>query len=143
VGVDVGLRGEGCLFLLRIQGYQYPEIESGSDANWLTSEIELTAGNYGDYRATQRCSLWAPDLAAFASELGVLYHDLSGQAELRHLEDEIGATVTLRSGKGTLAVHVQEHFGAKLSFADAAIDQTYVREMQEQLDLLLAAFPVR
>ena len=128
--------------MLRVQGYEDPAIPGG-DANWLTAEVELTVGTYGTYHARQRVSLYAPDLAAFAGELRALDRDLTGQAELRHLEGELAATIKLEAGKGTLAGYVREHVFVKLSFRDIAIDQTYVREARQQFDALVGAFPVR
>jgi hypothetical protein len=143
VAVEAALRGDGLRLLLRVQGYEHPGIQSGEDANWLTAEVELTVGTCGTYRATQRASLYAPDLAAFASELRALDRDLTGQAELRHLEGEVCATIKLDAGKATLTGYVREHIFVKLGFRDIAIDQTYVREAREQFDALVDAFPVR
>jgi hypothetical protein len=143
VAVETALRGDGLRLVLRVQGYENPGIRSGEDANWLTAEVELTVGTYGTYRARQRASLYAPDLAACAGELRALDRDLTGQAQLRHLEGELAATITLDAGKGTLTGYVREHVFVKLSFRDIAIDQTYVREAREQFDALVDAFPVR
>jgi hypothetical protein len=143
MSVDAELRGDGCTLGLRVAGYEARDIRSGEDANWLTAEVELTVGLYGSYRARQRCSLYTPDLAAFASQLRVLNTDLTGQAELGHLEDEIRATVTLVSGKGRLWGYVREHVGAKLTFDEIPVDQTHVGQALTQFNALLAAFPVR
>jgi hypothetical protein len=143
VAVEAAIRGEGLRLVLRVHGYESPSIKSGEDANWLTAEVELTVGTYGTYRATQRVSLYARDIAAFAGELRALDRDLTGQAELRHLEGEVAATIKLEDGKGTLTGYVREHVFVKLSFRDIAIDQSYVREAREQFDALLNAFPAR
>ena len=143
MAIEAALRGDGFRLLLLVQGYERPDIGSGEDANWLTAEVELTVGTYGTYQARQRASLYAPDLASFARDLQVLDRDLTGRAELRHLEDEIAATVTLDAGKGTLEGYVREHIAAKLSFREIRTDQTYVREAREHFDALVAAFPPR
>ncbi len=131
------------MFVLRVWEYEDLGVESGEDANWLRAEVDLAVGSYGTYRARQWVRLYAPDLAAFAGELRSLDRDRSGKAELRHLEDELAATVTLDAGKGLLAGYVREHIAAKLSFRDIATDETYVRASRKQFDALVAAFPPR
>jgi hypothetical protein len=143
VAVEAALRGDGLRLVLRVHGYESPGILSGEDANWLNAEVELTVGPYGTYTARQHASLYAPDLMAFLVELRALDRDLTGKAELRHLEGEVAATVTLDNGKGTLTGYVREHVSVKLSFREISIDQTYVREAREQFDALLDAFPMR
>jgi hypothetical protein len=68
---------------------------------------------------------------------------LTGEAELTHLEEEIGLTVRLKRGTGSLEGFVQDHVGPELRFADIVVDQTFVREAFRQIDAVVNAFPVR
>jgi hypothetical protein len=37
--------------LLRVAGYERPSLKSGTDANWLVGEAEMTANVGGEFRA--------------------------------------------------------------------------------------------
>lgn len=137
------LRGDGCLLLLRVDRYEYPDLRSGGDANWLTSEIELTAGATGAFRVTQALALRTDELEQFRDQLRRLDHELKGEATFAHLEEEVGITVRLSAGKGTLAGFVREHIGPELRFRDVETDQSFVRQALRELDAVVAAFPVR
>ena len=69
--------------------------------------------------------------------------DLTGDAVLEHIEDQVRIAITLAAGKGTITGFIREHGGAALSFKQYGIDQTYVREALTGLDAFLDAFPVR
>jgi hypothetical protein len=143
VAIAAALTGDGFRLVLRVAGYERHDVHTGDDANWLTAEFELTLGTYGTYQARQRVSLFAPDIAAFATALRSLDRDLTGQAKLEHLEDELAVTITLNAGKGMLAGYVREHVAVKLSYREINTDQTHVREARQQFDGLVAAFPPR
>ena len=59
------IRGDGVVFAFRTVGYQFPDIQTGSDANWLTAEGELKASRTGAFTARQDLWLFIPDLASF------------------------------------------------------------------------------
>jgi hypothetical protein len=143
MAVAATLRGEGLRLTLHVEGYQFPEMTTGSDANWLVGGVELEIGRTGRFTARKQLMPFAPDLKAFRDQLHTLDRALTGQAILAHLEDEFEATITLEDGKGTLAGYVREHIGPALRFDQIEIDQTYVREALEQFDRLVTAFPVR
>ena len=69
MAAEVSLRAEGCRLVLRIDRYAYPAVTSGSDANWLAGEVELTAGATGAYRAAHRVALRTDELAEFRDQL--------------------------------------------------------------------------
>lgn len=141
--VEASIRGEGCRLVLRVERYAYPEETAGSDANWLDGEVELTVATGGSYRARERVSLVTDELERFRDQLRSLDADLEGEATLEHLEEQMGLTVRLEAGRGTLAGVVRQPVGAELRFHDVEIDQTSVREALRELDGLVRAFPVR
>ena len=47
VAMDATVAGHGCRLVLRVSAYAWPDDVSGSDANWLTGEVELQAGRTG------------------------------------------------------------------------------------------------
>jgi hypothetical protein len=127
-----------------VLGYEFPQIETGDDANWVTAEAELAAtGGASSYTARQRMTLQTTELARFRDELGALDAELSGTAEYSHLEDEIGVTIELKRGKGTLSGFIQDHVGPELRFESVEIDQSFVRQALSQFDSLVRAFPIR
>jgi len=143
MAVEMRLRGDGCRLVLRVDRYEYPDLRSGSDANWLTSEIELTAGATGAFSVTQALALRTDELEQFRDQLRRLDRELKGEATLEHLEEEVGITVRLSAGKGTLAGFVREHIGPELRFQDVETDQSFVHQALRELDAVVAAFPVR
>jgi hypothetical protein len=143
VAVEVSLCGEGCRLVLRVERYAYPAVTSGSDANWLAAEVELTAGRTGTFRATHRLALRTDELAQFRDQLRLLERDATGEAHFEHLEEQAGVTVRVSAGKGTMSVAVREHVGPELRFADVEIDPSLIRQALGELDAVVDAFPAR
>jgi hypothetical protein len=143
VAVELSLAGEGCRLVVRVERYAYPDVTSGTDANWLAAEVELTAGRTGTFRAAHRVALRTDELAQFRDQLRLLDRDASGEAYFEHLEEQVGVTVRLSAGSGTMSVAVREHVGPELRFADVAVDPSLVRRALGELDAAVAAFPAR
>ena len=51
VAMEATVAGHGCRLVLRVSAYEWPDEVSGSDANWLTGEVELQAGRTGAFHA--------------------------------------------------------------------------------------------
>lgn len=141
--VEVSLRGEGCRLVLRVDRYAYPAVTSGSDANWLAGEVVLTAGATGAYHASHRVALRTDELAEFRDRLRALERAATGEAYFEHLEEQVGITVRLSAGKRTLSVVVREHVGPELRFQDAGIGETAIADALAELEVVVAAYPVR
>lgn len=144
--VEAYVRATNFCFALRIDRYEFPDYDTGSDANWLVGSVSLEIASTretGVFRAQKPVASYAPDLTAFRDELRSLDRDLSGQATLQHLEGEYKLTIALDNGKGTLAGFVQDNFGPSLRFDQIVTDQTYVREVLSQFEGLATKFPVR
>ncbi len=140
---ELAIRGDGLDLALLVEGYEFPEITTGSDANWLIAAAELSVGSTGAFTAQHRLSLFTTDLAGFRDQLRTLDRDLSGDATLEHIEDQFRVAITLANGHGAVTGFIREHIGATLSFDHIATDQSYVRHTLGQLDMLMDAFPVR
>ena len=143
VAAELSLRGEGCRLVLRIDRYAYPAVTTGSDANWLAGEVELTAGTTGAYRAAHRVALRTDELMHFRDQLRRLERASTGEAHFEHLEEQVGITVRLSAGKRTLSVVVRELVGPELRFQDAELGETAIREALAELEAVVAAYPVR
>lgn len=143
MAVEVSLCGDGCRLVLRVERYAYPDVTSGTDANWLAAEVELTAGRTGAFRATHRVALRTDELEQFRDRLRLLDRDATGEAHFEHLEEQVGVTVRLSAGTGTMSLVVRELLGPELRFADVAIDPSLIRQALGELDAAVAAFPAR
>ena len=141
--LEVHLRGEGCSFVLRVHRYENPAVTYGSDANWLSGEVELAVGGAGTFRAKQRVALRTDELHRFRDALRLLDRELTGTATFDHLEEEVGVTLRLDAGKGSLSGFVREHTGPELRFEDVETDQSHVRNALREIEAVVAAFPIR
>jgi hypothetical protein len=152
--VSVIVGGEGCRLTLRVSGYEFPEKQTGSDANWLQGEAELTAGNTGTFDVHVPVWLYTDDLRRFRDAVRDLLASLTGEAVLDHIESQVGCRIALKDGAGELSAFVREHLlGADATPRTASrvetcvekvrTDQTYLVAALKDLDTALRAFPVR
>lgn len=141
---EAAIAGDGFRLVLRVTGYERASvIESGSDANWLTGEAELTASSTGSFTGRHSVSLRTEELADFRDQLAQLVEQLNGSATLRHLEDQVGCTITLRRGSGEFEGFVREHVGAEIRVSGVPTDQSYLQDSLRAFDALVRAFPVK
>jgi hypothetical protein len=71
VAMEATVAGHGCRLVLRVSAYEWPDEVSGSDANWLTGEVELQPGRTGVFHACHGAALRTEELAQFRDELQV------------------------------------------------------------------------
>jgi folate-dependent tRNA-U54 methylase TrmFO/GidA len=126
-----------------VTGYEFPQLTTGDDANWVTADVDLALDRGSSYSARVSLTLRTEELTGFRDELRSLDADLTGVAKLTHLEEEIGLRLQLKRGKGVLSGFVLDHVGPELRFDHIEVDQTFVREALDQIDALVEAFPVR
>jgi hypothetical protein len=143
MAAEATLRGDHCQLVLRVERYERPQETTGIGGNWLVGEVQLDVGMVGSFKARRRISVLTTELKDFRDQLQTLDRDLAGEATLHNLESQLGATVTLKAGKGTIAGYVREDVGAALRFEQITIDQTFVREALQQFDAMVTAFPIR
>lgn len=140
---EVTVGGDNFKLVLRVAGYEFPAIESGYEADWLTAEAEMAVADGGSFRARHPVRLYAGDLAAFRDELAQLLESGEGVATVSGL-GEFSCTVTLTEGKGELAAFIGKAFpGAELRVTRVPTDPSDLRAAATDLDVLLAALPVR
>ena len=68
---------------------------------------------------------------------------LTGTATLHHLESQVGCTVELANGRGSLGAFVKEHVGSELHVYECETDQSYLAQTVRELDAIVETFPVR
>jgi hypothetical protein len=84
------ISADGCALVVRVDGYERPQLESGPDANWLQGEVELTASTGGRFSARQPVSLRTDQLVRFRDQLASVVESLDGEAVLDHMEEQVG-----------------------------------------------------
>lgn len=141
--LEVSVAGHSCRLMLGVIAYQFPKEQSGPDANWLEGEAKLDAGTTGRFHANHRVWLRTDDLEQFRNELREVVSSLNGTATMRHFEEQVGCTVDLKNGRGSLTAFINEHIGCELRVRDYQTDQSYLQETLRELDAVVKAFPVR
>ena len=134
---------------LYVDGYEFPELETGRDANALACEIELDVRRRLDLHAASHSPLilYTFELASFVDQLRMLEHAQDGQATFGDPDeesgDEFGLTIRLTKGRGTLDGFLADNVAARLSFETIDIDRIFIRDALAQFAAIVEAFPVR
>ena len=137
------LDAAGLELVLRVEGYEFPQFDSGWDANWPVCDIELEVGLLGMFHAHHRPAILTVEFERFRDQLRVLDEKLAGTAALEDTEEQVGLTVRMNAGKGALESFLADSTAGRLSFEKIEIDQSCVRRWLEQFDEIVEAFPVR
>jgi hypothetical protein len=137
------LRAAGFELALHIAGYEFPHFDTGWDANALRCHIELDLERCGSFHASRQPAIYTVELERFAQQLRELERHRSGRATFAHGADEIGLTVRLNSGTGTLDGFLADSTGGRLSFENIDIDHASVHEACAQVEEIVEAYPVR
>jgi hypothetical protein len=143
VRTEVDLIGNAWQFSLRLTGWQYPEITSGSDANWIAGEVELVRDFRGCFSARHPVHARAEELADFRDQLAALLEHSALSATMVHLESVFGATLGLVDGVGCADVFIRDRRGARLSVTRAFIAARELAVALDQMRGVVATFPVR
>ncbi len=93
--------------------------------------------------ASHRPVIYTVELQRFTDGLRALDRDPTGQATLEHSAQEIGLTIRLDAGNGTLDGFLADSTAGRLSFENIDIDPAFVGQTLEQLDAIINAFPAR
>ncbi len=147
--VEATLQATGVRLVLGVEGYQYPQFDTGWDANWLVCDIQLdvqdqlNSQDHATFHAHLRPSIGTFELQDFVSQLRALIDDRTGQAILEHLEERIGLTIALDAGQATVEGFLTEQTAGRLSFRPVEIDRSSLRETLAQLETIVDAFPAR
>lgn len=134
---------------LYVEGYEFPNFDTGRDGNALACEIELDLqGRRLDLHAAHTLILYAFDLADFVDQLRTLEHTPDGQATLGDPDEQSGDEFGLRIRRSEPRGPMLEGFlaedpAARLTFELIDIDQPFIRETLAQFAAILDAFPVR
>jgi hypothetical protein len=132
-----------------VDGYEFPDFDTGRDANALACEIELDFRRRLDLHAAHsQLILYTFELANFVDQLRALEHTPDGQATLgdpnEESGDEFGLTIRLKDdGQGTLDGFLADSTTTRLTFEMIDIDRSFVSDTFAQFAAIVNAFPVR
>jgi len=146
--IDVKLTASDFELELYVDSYEFPDFNTGRDANALICEIELDLKRQRlDLHAAHSLILYTFELAEFVDQLRALEHAPDGQAKLGDPDqdsgDEFGLTITLNGAHGTLDGFLAESTTTRLTFEMINIDRSFVRDTLTKLAAILGVFPVR
>ena len=130
-------------WLLHVEGYEFPHFDTGWDGNALCCQIDLRLERYGSFHASHQPIIYTIELEHFAQQLQTLDRDRTGRATFQHGTDEVGLTLCLDSGTGTLEGFLADNASGRLSAKNVAIDHAFVHHARAELEDLLGAYPVR
>jgi hypothetical protein len=112
------------------------------DRNWIITKVTIKGGAFsGQYNA----DFMTVDFEKFNRELSSLYDNLNGTANFKDLEDYLELKI-IGDGLGHFEVDViacdqPGIYGSELKFK-ITFDQTQIKELVNQLDLINKEFPV-
>jgi hypothetical protein len=143
----VTLTTHGLALVIDVHGYEFPEFTTGWDANWLLCDITLDLPHHGTFHAEHRLIILTVELDAFTQQLRTLHQQptgqATGQATLQDSAEQIGLTITLDHGTGTIQGFLAENPTSHLSFQDIPIDQSFLPDLLTQFQAILDAYPAR
>jgi hypothetical protein len=146
--IEVKLTTSGFELELYVDGYAFPELHTGRDANALACEIELDLQRRLDLHAAHnQLILHTSKLSSFVDQLRALEHAHNGRATLADPDsesgDQFGLTIRLNATAGMLDGFLADNTTTRLSFEMINIDQAFVRDTLAQFAAIVKAFPVR
>ena len=125
-----------------VLGYERSPIGEYYDDNWLTVKASVQAGGF---HGKINAAIFTDELAAFLPKLRALYEKLYGGAEFTTMEGQILLRLT-GDGLGHIELHGelkdQAGIGNCLTFT-LRLDQTMLVTSINQLEKIVAAFPIR
>jgi hypothetical protein len=133
---------------LYVDGYEFPDFDTGRDGNALACEIELDLRRRLDLHAAHApLILYTFDLADFVDQLRALEHAPDGEATLGDPDeqsgDEFGLTIRLNDQSATLEGFLTDSATTRLTFEMIDIDRSFLSDTLAQFATILDAYPVR
>jgi len=138
----IQLKGIGGEINLEVSGYENIAASNISDANWLTTKVILTVGNFsGVYSA----NLTTHDFLYFTEKLKNLVIGLKGQADFITDEEAIGFSIAFDARGRVFITGKAKNIDfpkVELSFQFES-DQTYLTKTLDDFEQCTNHFPVR
>jgi hypothetical protein len=130
---------------LSVEDYEFPHFNTGRDGNALACQVVIEDTEIGDSYLRHSPTLYNFELASFTEQLRALQREGSGQAVLGDPDeesgDELGLTISLSDGTGTLAGFIGNKAGARLGFGPIDIDRSFLADALALFDDVTETFP--
>lgn len=139
--ITIGVSG-GDQLKIRLLGRLHPGATDRWDGNWLSTFIDYAVGQFSGSIAA---SLRSDELLGFRDSLQAMSDSLSGTAVFESMEDWLNLHLTIdAAGRLSLTGVLSDGpgVGNTLQFEIGGLDQSYLREIVEELDEALAKYPV-
>lgn len=142
MSVAIEIAGHGAYVRIDVLGYENPDAQGTSDANWLTCRVEVSVNGF-EGRAD--AAFATHDFADFGRSLRAAVTAVNGEARFETDEDALRLSVEFRrtgtaSITGTLRDPDRSNNTLTFSFES---DQAYLRYTVDALAQVNVAFPVR
>ena len=148
--IEVQLATDVLELELYVEGYEFPHLDTGRDANTLACVIRLDHSRRVILQAADNhLILETLKLANFVDQLRALEHAQNGRATLGDPDpdpesgDQFGLSIRLEQGEGMLDGFLTDGDTIRLTFDLIKIDRAFVRDALTQFAAIAEAFPVR
>lgn len=146
--IEVHLIASDLQLELYVEGYEFPDLDTGRAGNTLACEIELDLRRRLDLHAAHSpLILDTHQLTGFVDQLRALEHTHDGKATLGDPDpesgDQFGLAIGLTQGRATLDGFLTDNQTTRVSFEMIDIDRAFVRDALAQSAAIVEAFPVR
>jgi len=140
---EATLVGTGFRLQVVADRYEFDDFDNWHDGNWVICRVdaELVSGDHFSGRVG--ITMLTREPANFATDLRRLVDDASGTADLIHLEGQVGLTVSLDAGKGSIKGFVAKPPVVELEFAENETDLSFLVPAAREFEAVAREFPVR
>jgi hypothetical protein len=138
---SIDIKGNSGSVVIRVKDYERPNADDESDANWLVTSVEVTAGQLSGGASL---SLETHDFVRFAATLDETLRDLKGKAVFQTCEDGLYFEIEMGSlGNAKICGKLRDRVTQSELMFQFDTDQTYLSQSKIELTKILQHFPVR
>lgn len=138
------LTGEpGFRLELSVSGYEFPDIRSGADADWLICSVELREGDRVRARIENDPFFEGRDLEAFRDELRKLLDGRSDHAVLAGIEDMVTLDLKRDDQRLSVTAAITDHGDLDVELDGFTVEVGALECLAVDLERMLDEFPSR
>jgi hypothetical protein len=122
--------------------FEFPELETGWDANWIVGEVILT--DDGDVRGSlvQPLFLRTDELEKLSQDLESMLDGKSELVSTDHIEEQYGIEIRRDAERVVIDAWVSDH-EKRFELAGIEMEVSRLADTHRQLALAMAVFPVK
>jgi hypothetical protein len=139
--MSVPIKGDGGLIVISIMNYERPQADNQSDANWLTSAVDITVGPFSGRFGL---SLTTQDFVRFNTDLDQMLRTLKGKSIFQTDEDALYLEIEMGSlGHAKVSGIARDSITQSELIFKFPTDQSYLLQTKTALAEVVTRFPVR